>query len=287
MPFTPQYNVPEERRAYSLRCESSIGCLMLHGFIGSPVSSRPMAEYLSQRGINVHCPLLPGHGQLPDKMQGIEHRAWLAEAEEALEELRCRCDDIFLMGHSMGAVLCAHLATQNADVRGLILLAPLYKPPSRFISLLRVLRYVMPWLYPWRIGKLRPLARSRILDLYPALDLEDPEVQAWLPRATRMPTAAIDEMRKMADLGRLFWPQLTQPALVFQGERDIAVKPGNTEKVVELLGSSEKKLHKFPRAGHELMRPLDPVHEEVWALVYDFICRHATVEATTAAATSG
>ena len=275
MPYAPSYEVTEERRAYSFR-RGPIGCLVLHGFMGSPISSRPIAQYLAEQGITVHCPLLPGHGELPEKISGVRYRQWIDEAEEGLATVRGWCDEIFIIGHSMGTVLGALLATANPDIRGLIMLAPLYKPPSRAISLLRVLRYVMPWFYPWRFGRLRHLTQERILDLYPDLDLEDANVQAWLPRASRVPTDAIDEMRKVADLGRLLWPKLTIPALLLQGEKDVAVNPGNTEAIYQALGAQDKTLHKFPRAGHELMRPFDPVHRQVWPLVYSFIQEHAT-----------
>lgn len=275
MPFAPSYEVSPDRRAYSLR-RGPVGCLMLHGFMGSPLSSRPLAEFLAQRDISVHCPLLPGHGELPQKMAGVRHQEWIAEAEEAFAMLQSWCDEIFILSHSMGTVLAAHLAHNNPELRGLIMLAPLYKPPSRAISLLRVLRYVMPWFYPWRLSRLRRLTQERVLDLYPELDLEDAKVQAWLPAATRVPTGAIDEMRKMADMGRGLWPRLRQPALLIQGERDIAVKPGNTQAIYELLPGPEKALHLFPRAGHELMRPFDPAHHEIWSLVYSFIQKHAT-----------
>jgi carboxylesterase len=275
MPFSPDYDVSEERRAYTFHA-GPVGCLMLHGFMGSPISSRPLAQHLSEQGITVHCPLLPGHGERPDKMAGISRHAWLAEVEEAYSYLHSHCDEIFLMGHSMGTVLAAHLARQHPAARGVIMLAPLHKVPHRVIHLLRVLRYVMPWFYPWRVNRLRRLTRERVLDLYPDLDLEDPEVQEWLPAATRVPTDAIDEMRKMAAYGRKLWPLLELPALIVQGERDIAVRPDSAAKIHDQLASKDKQLHLFPRAGHELMRPFEPVHEEVWSLVQTFIVHRRT-----------
>lgn len=270
MPFTPTYDVSEDRRAYTFRA-GRVGCLMLHGFLGSPTSSRPLARFLAGQGVTVHCPLLPGHGELPDKLYRINRHQWLAEAEEGLDHLRQWSDEIFILSHSMGTVLGAHLASQNPDIRGLVMLAPLYKVPSRLLHLLRVLRFVMPWFYPWRIPQLRRLTRERILDLYPDLDLEDPEVQAWLPTATRIPTGAIDEMRKIAGLGRLLWPQLTLPILILQGEEDIAVRPGNARAIYEAVATDDRHFHLFPEAGHELMRPFEPVHAQVWPLVYDFV----------------
>jgi carboxylesterase len=248
---------------------------MLHGFLGSPTSSRPLAEYLSLHGIVAHCPLLPGHGELPDKMYGLQRQRWLEEVEEGLDVLRQQADEIFIIAHSMGTVLGAHLALRHPDIRGMAMLAPLYKVPNRALHLMRPLRYVMPWFYPWRLRPLRRLSAERVLDLYPDLDLDDPEVQAWLPRATRIPTGAIDEMRKMAALGRRLWPQLSIPAIILQGEKDIAVRPGAARAVYELLGSEDKVFHLFPHAGHELMRPFEPVHTQVWSLILNFVHQHS------------
>ena len=106
MPFQPTYDVPALRRAYTLLADQpSIGILMLHGFIGSPRSSRDMNAYLNEKGFTVHCPLLPGHGHFPDKLYKVSHKAWLAEAEEGLQTLQGWCDQIFVIGHSMGNVL--------------------------------------------------------------------------------------------------------------------------------------------------------------------------------------
>lgn len=258
-----------------------VGVLMLHGFMGSPTSSMPLAAYLAERGISVRCPLLPGHGELPNKLYKVRHRAWIEEAEEALAVLRQRCDEIFLMGHSMGTVLSAYLIQHYPDIpiRGIIMLAPLYEVPSRAIKLLRFLRPVVPWFYPLRFKRMTRLVHERIHDFDPTLDLDDPAVQVRLPEMTRVPTSGIDEMRKMADMGRGLWPQIDVPALIFQGGKDIAVSEGNAQHVYNLLPNEDKKLHLFPRAGHELMRPFEPVHGEVWAAVYDFIQERSSLEA--------
>ena len=49
MPFNPTYSVPEDRRAYRLD-GGSVGCLMLHGFMGSPArAAEQNARRLPQR----------------------------------------------------------------------------------------------------------------------------------------------------------------------------------------------------------------------------------------------
>lgn len=280
MPFTPDYDVPEGRQAYTLHGvpetgPERVGVLMLHGFMGSPASSRPMAEHLSKRGLTVHCPLLPGHGHLPYKIHGTSRRQWLAEAEEGLETLRELCDQIFVMGHSMGAVLGAHICRQNEDMCGLILLAPLYDVPDWRIKLVAIGRYFMKWFYPLKNSQVdREVFVGRILDYDPTVDVDDPELQDWLVEASRLPVDGIDEMRKMARLGRKLWPQLHLPVMIFQGGNDPAVSSKNTETLFKRLSTPDKEMKMFPQVGHELMRPVEPIHKKVWQKTLEFIEEH-------------
>ncbi|MGB3715402.1 MAG: alpha/beta fold hydrolase [Candidatus Promineifilaceae bacterium] len=279
MPFQPSYNVPEERRAYTMHA-GPVGCLNLHGFMGSPISTRPLATFLSENGITVHCPLLPGHGEYPDKFYKVPKEAWIAETEEALAYLRTQCDEVFLIGHSMGTILGAHLVTKYGDFKGQVMLAPVYDVPDKRIRLLRAARYVMPWFYPLKSRSLHSLVYERIRDYDPDIDLDDPEVQAQLPRLTRVPTSGMDEMRQTLDLGQELWPQLDLPILIFQGELDIAASPENTQKIYDMLPSKDKELVLFEDAGHELMRPFEPVHAQVWPKIRQFIVSHTSLGET-------
>ena len=279
MPFEPTYAVVPERRAYTFTA-GPVGCLMLHGFMGAPISSRPMAEYLAGRGLYVHCPLLPGHGELPNKMYNVNRQEWLDEAEEAYITARASCDELFLMGHSMGTILCADLAIRHGDIKGMIMLAPAYDIPDSRIRALALLRYVMPWFNPLRMRRLRKLINQRLLDFDPTLDLDDPEVQARLPEMARVPTGAIDEMRKTLDMGRKLWPSLDLPALIIQGGDDIAVDPANTQRLFDQLPNSFKELLFIEDAGHELMRPFDKSHSIVWPAVFEFIRSHTMFKQT-------
>ncbi len=280
MPFQPDYPVPPERTPYTFTADPQpngvrVGCLMLHGFMGSPTSSRPMAQFLAQNGVTVHCPLLPGHGEFPRRMYKISRRAWIAEAEEALAHIRPMCDQLFLMGHSMGNVLGAHLVNSVGGFQGMIMLVPVYELPDKRLKLMRWLRYVMPWFYPYKMKKMRPLVKERVHDFDPTIDFDDPEVQAWLPQATRIPTGALAEMVAMVFWGRTLWPRLNLPALLFEGGKDRAVPAGSIPNIYELLPGQEKTLQSLPDAGHEMMRPFDPAHKQVWATIVRFMGQHS------------
>lgn len=285
MPFQPDYPVPPERTSYTFTAVSQadgprIGCLMLHGFLGSPTSSRHLAQHLAQQGVTVHCPLLPGHGEFPHRLYKISRQAWIAEAEEALDAIRPQCDQLFLMAHSMGNVLAAHLITSVGGFQGLIMLAPVYELPDKRLNLMRWLRYVMPWFYPYKMRKMRPLVKERVHDFDPTIDFDDPEVQAWLPQATRVPTGALAEMAAMIYWGHTLWPQLTLPVLLFEGGNDRAVPAGTIPQIYDLLATSDKHLEHLPQASHEMMRPFDSAHTKVWAMILDFMQRHSDLRPT-------
>jgi len=282
MPFQPDYEVPEERQPYTFKAKpkegwEGVAVLMLHGYMGSPVSSRDMGKYISKHGISIYCPLLPGHGNLPYQIHGYGKKDWLAEAEEAFLSLQKEYDQIFIIGHSMGAVSAAYLADKyQNDVCGLILMAPLYDVPDWRIKMASFGRYIMPWFYPLKRKEVdRDIFIARVTDFDPTIDVTDPELQDWLVEATRLPMDSVDEMRKMGVFGRKFWPKIHQPVIIFQGGSDPAVHTDYVEILFRKLATADKEMKFFPQAGHELMRPEEAIHMKVWQKTLEFIDDHA------------
>ena len=278
MPFTPDYFVKPERRAYTeearIKNENGrIGILMLHGFMGSPLSSHPMAEYLAERGITVHCPLLPGHGEHPNKMLGYTREQWIAETVEAYHWFRPRVDELFIMGHSMGTVFGAMLCNDYPEeVKAMIMLTPMYDTPDSRLNIFRPLHYFMRWFYPTMMPSksMRKIVKQRVEDY--DMTMDDPEVQENLKEWAKVPTDSLYEMLKMGDYSRSdVWPKFKHPCVIFRGEHDPAVKMSSVENLYEAIGSEDKELHSFPDSGHEVMRTFDPAHQEVWALTHQFI----------------
>ena len=277
MPFQPDYPVQPERQAYTFEAPGSeTGVLMIHGFMGSPLSSRGMSHYLCERGISVHCPLLPGHGHWPDKFHKVPRQAWLEEAREGLNRVRQMAPEIFILGHSMGNALGAELAARNPDdIRGMVLLAPTYDVPDQRLRLLRLLRYVMPWFQAEKFSKTRALARERILDFDPEFDFDAPGAPERMAEMARVPTGGIDEMRKTLDRAKPLWSQVHVPALILQGADDFAISPRSGQIIQQEWGHFDADFHEYPDTEHELMRDFVPAHSDVWQRVYTFILRHA------------
>jgi carboxylesterase len=107
------------------------GALVLHGFTGSPVSMRPLAEALADAGFAVELPRLPGHGTAVADMVETGWDDWLTEAERALEAVQARTAGgrVVVVGLSMGGALTAALAEGHPELAGIVLInAPVAAP---------------------------------------------------------------------------------------------------------------------------------------------------------------
>ena len=181
----------------------------------------------------------------------------------------------------MGTVAAADVAVNNAeDVSGLILLAPLYTVPNRAIYAMRVLRYMVPWVYPLR-QKLsnREAVERRILDFDLEINFEDEATQQWLTEGTKLPTSALDELRKMARKGRQTWPLIQIPTIILQGEQDEVLSSELAETIYQQIPTADKQIFTYPNSNHGLMRTPDPARSHVWESVARFIRKQEKQEA--------
>ncbi len=246
--------------------------------MGSPLSSRALAEYLAGHGLNVQCPLLPGHGHYPDKLATAGRKQWLAEAEEAFTAARAENDELFLIAHSMGNILAAHLALKFSGVRGVAMLAPVWDVPDNRLRYVKYARYFVPWYYPHKSKResMQQLVRERVLDFDPTIDFDSPEFQQQLPQVSRVPLSGMHGMVQIIEKGRTLWPRLTVPVRIHAGEDDHAAPPDNARQILALLPGEDKDLHVYPGVGHELMRPFEPIHKKVWEAIDSFVEEQTT-----------
>ncbi len=106
------------------------GLLVLHGFTGNPQSMRPLAQALAAQGYTVDLPLLPGHGTAIEDMVPTRWNDYAEAADAAYRRLAGRCDEVALVGLSMGGTLACWLAEHHAEVRGMVLVNPFVDPPA-------------------------------------------------------------------------------------------------------------------------------------------------------------
>ena len=205
------------------------GVLLQHGFTGSPASMRPMGEWLSQRGISVVGPRLPGHGTTWEDLATTTWRQWEAEAERALFDLSSRCSTVIVAGLSMGGAMVLHLGAKHPEkVDGVVAINADIRRPQ--LALAPVARFFIKTTKGVGNDIKKPGQDEVVYDRVPV-------------------TAA-------AQLGRFYrtvqgeLPSMNRPLLVFSSDVDHVVKPSNSRYIMRKAGSSRKELVSLADSYH-------------------------------------
>jgi len=101
------------------------GVVLVHGYTGSPDSTRPWAQYLNDRGYTVNAVRLPGHGTSWQDANTRTYADLQAAVDEAFADMAARTDRVFLMAQSFGSTLSLRVAADHPqEVAGLVLVNP-------------------------------------------------------------------------------------------------------------------------------------------------------------------
>jgi carboxylesterase len=224
----------------------STGILMIHGFTGSPVSMRPIGEWLAGQGLTVVAPRLPGHGTSEEDLATRHWSEWVAEADAALSGLTSRCARIVVFGQSMGGAIALLLAAdRRTDVSGLALANPYVWDPKLVLVPLVV-----------------PLVRS-VKGV--AGDIRKPGMTEGGYR--RIPLRAVATMRELLRTADRRLSDVTAPLVVFRSGEDHAIPKVNAERVLARVASARKDLVPCPNSYHvvSLDHDAEMVRERVLA----------------------
>ncbi|OGO11292.1 MAG: hypothetical protein A2Z66_06065 [Chloroflexi bacterium RBG_13_66_10] len=231
------------------------GCLLIHGFTGTPKEMRSLGEHLAREGHTVLGVRLFAHATRVEDMLRARWKDWLASSEDGLHLLANTCDRIVVIGLSMGGVLALLLAAQH-PVAGVVALSTPYHSPDPRLRL-RPLAGLLTLV--WRFAPKGPA------------DWRDPTVAADHLEYPLAPVRGGVELYDILAELRLRLPAVTCPALVLHSRGDLNVKGESAEAIAAHLGSSDKKLVWVENSGHVVTR--DAERERVFDEVSSFVRR--------------
>ena len=205
---------------------AKIGIMLVHGFTGSPVSLRPLAELLARRGFAVELPLLPGHGTTWREMLPTRYDDWRAEVVRSAKRLAERTDKLVLCGLSMGGTLSLDVASS-----GDVLPAGLVVINTQILDRKGIVVKLGPWL-----EKIFPVVPAKAAGLR-SNDIAKPGVAeqayGWVPSAAgNSLVRALPRVRSQVE-------RLTCPVLVAYSRHDHSVSPENSKRLLGMIRSTD------------------------------------------------
>jgi esterase/lipase/1-acyl-sn-glycerol-3-phosphate acyltransferase len=232
--------------------QARVGVLLIHGFTASPAEMRPLGEFLSENGLDVYGVRLKGHGTSPCDLDSRTSKDWYQAALRGWDALYRTCDDVFVVGFSMGGNLAFMLAEEKGnEVAGLVTIsAPLriHNRNIRFAGLVNQVNRLVAGL-PYLDGIKR----------FKQSNPEHPEINYL-----NIPISALGEFKKLMEDTEKCLPEVYAPVLVIQGKEDPTVDPVSAGMILKKLSSPRKKMLMVDADRHVIV--LDKgsfVHREV------------------------
>jgi carboxylesterase len=225
---------------------NNTGFLLIHGFTATTAEVRPLAELLHEAGYSVAGPLLPGHGTHPDDLNQATWEMWVERAKQDYEKLLRVCQQVYVLGESMGALLALQLAAQHPEIPAVILFAPAIKVKNLWMA-----RLLSPFI--------KQIKKS-----------EEDDGLPW-KGYTVYPVSAAVELLKLQNHTRKILEKIHQPLLVFTGEYDTTIHPKSAQIILAGVQTERKQHVHMEESPHCIL--LDKELEIAYQEMMEFIRR--------------
>ncbi len=223
------------------------GILLIHGFTATTAEVRLIAEKLQEDGYTCAAPLLPGHGTNPHDLNRSTWQMWLEKVKDFYERLARECEQVFVIGESMGALLALELAVQHPEINGLMLFTAVIKYKGLWLSRL---------LYPFKFA----LKKTNKDDGLP-----------WKGYNV-YPVKAAAEMHKLQMHVKKQLSKIEQPTLIFTGEYDTHISSEAADIILSGIKSNVKHHIHMQESPHVILlaNELDKAYEHVVNFIKDY-----------------
>ena len=231
----------------------STGILLIHGFTGLPAELLLLGEYLNRAGFTVLGVRLAGHGTSELDLARTTREDWLNSALDGCEILSGLCEKIYVVGHSMGALLALKLSALKKVDRLILISAPIFVDEG--------------------LGAKNLPPREKCAGLYVSKARRNlPDVPPAVNRTYhKMPLVSVHELFELIAEVKKILPQIETPLLIMHGTDDHTAKISSAKFIAETAASSVVELVTVQSGGHLL--PLTESREFVFEAVLKFCLR--------------
>lgn len=230
-----------------------VGCLLVHGFTGTPKEMGGMGDYLNAQGYTVLGVRLAGHATSMENMRRTRWRDWVNAVHDGYCLINGSSREVILAGLSMGGCLSLLTASQLPCSGVIAMSTPYALPADPRLPFLKWLHWLMP-----ATPKGEP-------------DWHDPGLEEDHISYPAYPTRSIHELKQLLAEMRAALPAITVPTLLIHSRQDRGVDPGSMLQIHAQLGSEDKEMVWVKNSGHVITR--DKAKEQVFQAAEAFIQR--------------
>jgi esterase/lipase len=224
--------------------------LLIHGFVGGIYDFGNFQNELQTiRKFDVFTFTLPGHEKMTVK--DVKYNEWIDEGRKQVEFLLSKgYHTIYIVGHSMGGVIAAYLASVYPEVKKLVLAAPAF-------------RY-----FAFDDGKLNVKGFNETLKNIPEL-LKDEGQDKVIERIRKTPLTTMLEFTNLVNKYQDCLANVTCPVLTIHGLKDKVVPASATKLVHDKVASRTNILVNIKNVPHDCF--IKERNNEVKKLIRDFL----------------
>lgn len=230
---------------------SSKGVLLIHGFTGSPSEMILLGNDLYKQGYTVLGIRLAGHGTTVEEMGHTSWSEWYHSACDGYHLLRGICDEISVIGLSMGALLAMQVAFNFPVKKVVAMSAPIFITKENNLRLLPSIER--------SVGRYQRKNRRAMPEL----------AKRYNVSYNKMPLVCVHQLLDVIAQTKAILPDLKKPILIVQSDNDHTVKAESGTYIYEHVGSEDKELFKLSLSGHIVT--LDIEHDKLFRKIKEFL----------------
>jgi carboxylesterase len=215
---------------------------------------RVLGEQLNAEGFGVDAPLLSGHGTRPENLENVTWEQWEEDVKKACNRVKKQYKKVYVGGMSIGGSLSLHVAADNLDVDGLILMSTPYKMKHEKLGLCaaqitkRFVNYKKKY-YP------------RVLNPEPSI--------TQLISYQRYPISSAFEAFDAIKQTHKKLHKIEQPTFLIQPQKDHLIAKSSVFEIYKRLSSQQKEMRLIRKASHNFMG--NGKHKQVFDDVVNFV----------------
>ena len=241
-----------DTKNYEFNKESSTGVYIIHGFTNSTYEVKELAIFLSKKGFYTRADNLPGHATNPEDCNKFLYTDWIEFVEQGLAEMSNKCDNLYVIGISMGSLLAMNLCS-IFPINGAVFASIAIKFQDQF-----GVRILTPLLH--KIIRFRKKGYS-----YPKktrLNMKFLGYKVW-------PMSAVNQMRKLTNFIKPKLKLIKCPSLLIHSNADMLCLKENLNYVYNNISSKKKEKLFVNNASHNLF-----LHSLDQSIIFEKILHH-------------